>query len=413
MKHISKILSASLLCTTLLNASGYRIPEQSANAIALSAANIAANQSADASYYNPANMAFMEDKNHLEGNLNYIGLPKVNFEDSINKNPMSSSGKSLKEDFLVPTVFYVSPELAKNVKLGFAAVGPGGLSKRWETPYMKASAQEFSLKIIEANPTMSYKVNNEFALGFGLRAVYIDGKVKSDFLNPKMPKGPHLSRDLTGDSVDFGYNLALAYKPSDDLKLGLTYRSKVDLTVEGDAKLSSFTGNKYKGSADITIPLPAVLDLAIAKTFDKTTLEFVYEREFWSSYKELDFGYSRPLKDPYLKGAFDDAKPKDWKDVDVYRIGLTHQYNDKLKLMAGFAYDKTPVVEEHLGFELPDSDTFIYSAGFNYKVSDDMSVGLGYLYADKKDRKVKNKDINGEFKGNDAHLASMSFEYKF
>ncbi len=412
MKHISKILSASLLCTTLLNASGYRIPEQSANAIALSAANVAANQSADASYYNPANMAFMEDKNHLEANLNYIGLPKVDF-----KGSLTPSGKSKKEDFLVPTVFYVSPELAKNVKLGFAAVGPGGLSKRWDTPYQKATAEEFTLKIIEANPTMSYKVNEQFALGLGLRAVYIDGKVKSDALNPKSPY--HLSRNLKGDSIDFGYNLALAYKPSDDLKFGLTYRSKVDLTVEGDAKITSFIPTyKYNDSADITIPLPAVLNLAVAKTFDKTTLEFVYEREFWSSYKELDFGYNGQLKDPYAYMAFDKAKPKNWKDVDVYRIGLTHQYNDKLKLMAGFAYDKTPVPDSSLGFELPDSDTFIYSAGFNYKISDAMNVGLGYLYADKEDRKIKRIEpgkptsIDGEFKSS-AHLASMSFEYKF
>ncbi len=425
MKTISKILSATLLCGTLLNASGYRVPEQSVNAIALSSANMASVKDADASYYNPANMAFMENKNFFQGNLSYIYLPKVSFKNSPNAKPGTTSGKSKAEHFLVPTVFYVSPEVYDNIRFGLSITASGGLSKRWDVPYMKTFAEEFTLKIIEVNPSISYLVNDKLALGLGLRLVHTDGRVASDGIAPipGAPAGSYakISRDLTGDSIDFGYNLALAYRPADDLALSLTYRSNVDLTVKGDADikatslnpaLNALVNDTYSGSAKVTVPLPATLDLAIAKTFDKTTVEFVYEREFWSSYKELDFGYSRPLKGA-AKKAFDDKKPKKWKDVNIFRLGLTHDYSDRLRLMAGFAYSKKPSPESTTGFELPDSDAFIYSAGFEYKINKEMQVGIAYLYADKKARTIKNSHIDGKFEDSSAQLAGVSFQYKF
>ena len=61
----------SLSAATLL-ASGYRIPEQSLNSVALSAAYVASANGADASYYNPANMAFMAEGGYIETSLTYI-----------------------------------------------------------------------------------------------------------------------------------------------------------------------------------------------------------------------------------------------------------------------------------------------------------------------------------------------------
>ncbi|NLC27461.1 MAG: transporter, partial [Campylobacteraceae bacterium] len=265
MKCLGKIIGISIACAAVLQASGYKIPEQSLSATALAAANIAAADSADASYYNPANMVWMDDGYHLEMGLTYINLPKVKF-DGLDS---SHSGKSKAENFLAPTGHLVTKEYYENWRFGFSMVAPGGLSKRWQTPYAKGYAEEFTLKIIEANPTAAYKINDKLAIGFGARTVYTDGVVKSD------NKGL-VSRDLTGDSFDYGYNLALAYRPTNDIKLAATYRSKVDLTVTGDAKLK-YMASTYDGGASVTVPLPATLALAAAYTFDKTTLEAVYE----------------------------------------------------------------------------------------------------------------------------------------
>lgn len=420
MNKMSKVAALVALSAVSLSASGWRIPEQSLNSTALSAAYVAGANGADASYYNPANMAFMEDGASLETALTYIRLPQIKYTDILNSAPYN--GDSKVENFIVPTFHYVSPKQG-NLRYGLSLVAPGGLSKRWDEAFSQATAEEFTLTILELNPTVSYMVNDKFAFGFGLRGVYTDGVVKSDAtgLHPAYP-----TRDLTGDSIDFGYNLALTYKATDKLTLASTYRSKVDLTVEGHAELSAGAGAgaiTYSGDASVTIPLPASLTLAVAYDFDKTKVEFVYERTYWSAYKELDFDYETDLTAVIAYGGafdnFENAKDKNWKDANAYRIGVTHQYNDKLKLMAGFAYDEAGAPKETIGFELPDSDAKLYSVGFEYKLDEKMSIGLAYLYDQKESISVTNRSVidttapYGTFEDASAHLVTASFKYKF
>jgi len=409
MNKMSKVAALVALSAVSLSASGWRIPEQSLNSTALSAAYVAGANGADASYYNPANMAFMEDGASLESALTYIRLPSIKYTDA---EVAAVNGDSKVENFIVPTFHYVSPKQG-DFRYGLSIVAPGGLSKRWDEAYGKASAEEFTLTIIEINPTMSYLVNDNFSVGFGLRGVYIDGVVKSD-------AGPaSAARDLEGDTIDFGYNLALSYKATEQLTFATTYRSKVDLTVEGNADLY-LLGTKVHDNIDasVTVPLPASLTLAANYDFGKTNVEFVYERTYWSAYKELDFNYGVALH-PALVAAFDDAKTKNWKDANAYRIGVTHQYNDKLKLMAGFAYDEAGAPKETIGFELPDSNAKLYSVGFEYKLDEKMSIGLAYLYDQKESISVTNRSVvdttapYGTFEDASAHLVTASFKYKF
>jgi long-chain fatty acid transport protein len=74
MKNIAKVLTLSLAVSGLLQASGWRIPEQSAVSVALSGAYIANASGVDAAYYNPANMSFNKDEYRIEGDLTYIYL---------------------------------------------------------------------------------------------------------------------------------------------------------------------------------------------------------------------------------------------------------------------------------------------------------------------------------------------------
>ena len=394
MKPIVKVATLLSLSAATLLASGYRIPEQSLNSTALSAAYVAGANGADASYYNPANMAFMGGGAEIEAAFTYINLPKVKFDGA-------SDADSLEEHFFMPTMHYVSPMMG-NWRFGLSIVAPGGLSKRWDEAIPKASAEEFSLKVIEVNPTASYKFSDDFAIGFGLRGVYSEGVVKSTAA---------ASRDLTGDSIDFGYNLAMTYKPAKDMTLAATYRSKIDLTVEGNADLYSGAVKVFDNiGASVTVPLPASLALSASYVIDKTTLEFVFERTYWSAYDKLDFNYDRSID--VLAPFFDAPKDKLWKDVNAYRIGVTHQYIDALKLMAAFAIDKNPAPDSTLSYELPDSDAKLYSVGFEYKLDKQMSIGMAYLFDDKESRTV-NASVNGTFTDSAAHLVTASLKYKF
>ncbi len=407
----------ALAASSQLMAGGYKIPENSVNSTALSAAYVANAHGADAAYFNPAAMSFNEDGALLEGNLTYIYATSIDYADNV--GPFSSDS-SEREYFLVPAFHYVSP-MAGDARFGLSVVAPAGLVKRWNTTG-HASAEEFTLKTTEINPTVSYKFNDNISAAIGGRAVYSSGVVKSDTVTVPFLPTP-LSRDMDGDSIDYGYNLALLVKPTKELSFAATYRSKVDLTVEGDADIIDPNPvNNYSGKVRVSVPIPAAFNLAGAYTFNEaTTVELVYERTYWSAYEELDFNYSEPLGGT-VGAAFDASQIRDWSDADTYRIGVTHKLNGKWTLMAGFAYDETPVPERYTGFEMPDTDAKIYSVGFRYRYSDDLNMGAGLLYNDKEKLTLTPGDGNtgssgaltsAEFENAAAFLFTMGIEYRF
>lgn len=417
MQKIVKGLALSAIASSVVMAGGYKIPEQSINSMALGAAYVAHTMGADTAYYNPANMAFMADKQYVEGGLTLANLPKNTYTLAA---PVS--GQSEEENLVIPNFHYVANAMG-DFRWGVSLTVPGGLTKRWNTPFQKASAEEFTLKIIELSPSVSYKVTDNFSIGGGVRIIYSEGIVKSNSADAAAidPRVPSAARDMSGDTVEFGYNLALAYKPTSDVNMALTYRSNIDLKEEGTARISAAPfGTLYNGDASVTVPLPAALNLAVSKTWNnKFTLEFDYERTFWSTYENLDFDYTG-AGSAFVPGAFDDPLPRDWQDTNTFRLGATVALDNKFTVMMGFALDETPTQTKTLGFELPDSDAKIFSMGFRYQQSEALSWGAAFLYdskdsialtAGQQDNSVLNN--GGSFSGGGAYLTTVGVAYEF
>ncbi len=413
MKKTLIVAAALTVVAGAAHASGWRIPEQSVNSAARAGGYVAYTPSADASYYNPANMSWLEDRAYLEADATWIHLTSIDYTDDSGVPFFNGSSKN--ENFLMPTFFAVSPYYG-NFRFGLAVTAPGGLSKRWQDPYPRTFAEEFSLKIFEANPTVSYKFCDQFSASFGLRGVYIDGKVKSSgVVSPPFS----VTRDMEGDALEAGFNIGLSARPIENLNLAITYRSNVDLGVSGTANLNTNLNfppgsGSYSGDVDVTIPLPAVLAVAASYTFfDQLTVELEYDCTYWSEYEYLDFNYSTTLTNPLLFAVFDKKASRDWSDTDSFRLSMEYDFKNNFVLMAGFAIDENPAPEGHVNFELPDSDALLYSVGFRYKLNPDMEIGVAYLYDYKKSRHVNNNlNIAGTFENASAHLFTVGFSWK-
>jgi len=411
-KRIAVATLGLLVAAGTAYGSGYRIPEQSVNSTARAGAYVAYTPGADAAFYNPANMSWFEDRAFFEANVTYIGLKSISYTD--NRTPLYN-GESDYESFVVPTFFAVSPDY-NGFRVGLSLDAPAGLSKQWSQPFPRTFAEEFSLKVLEANPSVSYKFGDKFALAAGIRAIYADATVRSAGLISRELGGVTASRDMDGDTWEWGFNLAATVRPVDNMNLAVTYRSNVDLNLEGDALLltsATVAGSPvYQGSGEVTVPLPAVLAIAGSYTFfDQLTVELEYDRTFWSEYETLDFSYPTSLGNPFLIGAFDLPKAKDWDDSNTWRISVSYDL-DAFTLMAGFALDENPIPNATVGFDLPDSDAKLYSLGLRYQVNADLDLGIAYLYDDKESRSVANEFINGTFDDGGAHLLTVGLSYK-
>jgi long-chain fatty acid transport protein len=359
-------------------------------------------------------MSFLDsNKQMIESGLTLAHLPENKFRGSqafSSTEIYSANGNSEVENIILPYFHYISNPNGK-FRWGASLTVPGGLTKRWKSDYQKLFAQEFTLKILEFNPVLSYRVNDNFSIGGGLRAIYSEGKVYSDGNSVDKP----IKREMEGNTLEYGYNLATTYRPTKDISLAVTYRSNVDLKEDGDANLYiGGVGKQY--SADVTVPLPASLDFAISKTWlDKFTLEFNYERTYWSKYKSLDFNYGSTIQAPLIE-PFDNPKAKNWKDTDTFRVGATIELGD-ITYMVAYAKDESPIPKKYINYELPDSDGDIFSLGAKVKVNDKLSWGIAYLHDEKEDITLKageNKNgIIGKFSGGGADLLTVGIGYEF
>jgi long-chain fatty acid transport protein len=382
---------------------GFQIPNQSLRAVGIAGAGIAYTPGPDSAYYNPANMSYLEDKLAVEASLTTLILPSVKYTD--NRSPLLD-GSSDSELFFLPQFHIASPKY-NDFNFGFSLTYPYGLTKGWKQPYPAATVSRFSLLVVEANPSLAYSVSEQVSIAGGVRAIYSKGEVKSSVTNPPfeaLAPLDSLNRDLDGDDYQAGYNLAATFRPSRQLSFAATYKSRVNLDLEGDAELTALVGQipvaGYDGSGQLELPLPAVFSLAAAYTLGDITVEVVWNRTFWSAVQELDFEYAQSFTGTAFDG-FDRPLPKDWDDSDALRLGISYEVTAKFATTFGFAIDKTPVKEETLGFELPDSDAYMYCLGFQYKYTDNLTLGLSYMYHHTTSRSVVGQSVGGGLPGID------------
>ena len=409
---MKKVLLSIIMASTLLNAGGYKVPEQSADSLGLAASNVAFSFGADAAYFNPANMMFLDGRHHIESTLGWFHINKLEF-----KSDSGKSYRSEKFDSLAGTFSFVTPEIYENWKFGLALAVPAAVGVSWEDPATAFTAKRFKLQVIELNPTVAYRINDKLAVALGARGVYSKGKIASDF-------GRIGYREIKGYGMGYGYNVALTYRPIEDLSFAVTYRSNVNLELKGHTD-ADFNGAlspiSYHGKTKVEIPLPAQLVLAAGYKFSDFTLLLAFERTYWSKFKGYDFEYmdkGPAHSHPAFARFMDDPVIKNAKDTNTYRLGLAYDVNEKLRLMSGFAYDEDITSSKHTGLELPNTTSKVYSFGVNYKFTPNLEMALGYVYQHRDKKRATGIStaagkISGEFETGKIQILGTTFKYTF
>ena len=412
---MKKVLLSIVATCSLLNAGGYKVPEQSADSLGLAASNVAFSFGADAAYFNPANMMFLDGRHHVESTLGWFHINSLDF-----KTDSGKTYSSKKFDSLAGTFSFVTPELYENWKFGLALAVPAAVGISWEDPETAFTGKRFKLQVVELNPTVAYRINDKLAVAVGARGVYTKGKIASDF-------GVGY-REIQGDAINYGYNVALTYRPIEELSFAVTYRSKVNLELKGSTD-ADFKGPlapiSYHGKTRVEIPLPAQLVLATGYKFSDFTLLLAYERTYWSKFKDYDFEFgdktavhTNPPFGRAFKLLMDDPVVKNAKDSNTYRIGLAYDVNEKLRLMAGFSYDEDITSSNHTGLELPNTTSKAYTAGLNYKFTDNLEVAFGYVYQHRDKKRATDiatgaGKMSGEFDSGKIQIVGTTFKYTF
>jgi len=441
------VLVVLLFTATSAMAAGFRLPEAGAKAMGMGFAFTAQADDPSAIYFNPAGIVQLEGQNVMVG-VTYI---RENGADFSGTTPLTfNTGTGLFDtesetqkdlNFFVPNAYWTR-KASPNFAYGVGIFSPFGLGQAYEnrsTSIFRNQVANVDIMTVVVNPTVAWKVNDVLSVGAGIDFLY--GKASLSQAGVVRLGAAPLDQvnifqlDLDGDGTAWGYNLGVLLTPTENIKVGASYRSSFKLDIDdADVNLweinstipfvppgpftaaQVFGGTTFDTRASTTIDLPATLALGVAYIRDRLTLEVDLDWTFWHTFKTLAID----IRDN--NGLLPDAvRPEDWDDVMGINIGAEYRVTDPLALRLGFRWDPTPVPADTMSPLLPDSDRLFYCAGAGYKVRN-WTFDFAYMYLDKKDRTVNNQvnvaapsigsGFDGKWSG-DAHLVAFDVGYKF
>jgi len=92
-----------------------------------------------------------------------------------------------------------------------------------------------------------------------------------------------------------------------------------------------------------------------------------------------------------------------WHDTWSYSVGAEYSLNQDWTLRTGYAFDASPVKDEHRTARVPDNDRQWLTAGATYNLNDSWSfdAAVAYLFIDKSKIDEYNYDLDDDQKGAD------------
>lgn len=397
--------------------SGFALIENSASGQGNAFAGAAAYaEDASTIWFNPAGM--MKLKNDQIVVAGHFISPKSSFSNgnstaaaALGSPPLTGGGDDGGTNALVANFYWVMG-LSDDMKIGVGVTTPFGLKTEYDDSWVgRYHAVETDLKTININPSIAYQVNERFSIGGGISLMLAEVTFTSvvDFgslcyaaLNPTIcngqgntPQGADGFADLTGDNfsdVGWGVNLGLTYDFTPDTTLGVAWRSETKIKAKGDANFSvpasaafAPSGGLFLNtglSADVT--LPQTFSLSVAHDLDKWKLLADITWTGWSSFDELRIKYDNPLQP-------DSVTTEDWNDTFRYSIGADYTVSDKWTVRGGLAYDETPIPNaERRTARIPGNSRTWLSVGGTYNINTAFIIDVGYSHLFISDTPINN-----------------------
>jgi long-chain fatty acid transport protein len=309
---------------------------------------------------------------------------------------------------VVPNLYYVH-DAGPDWKFGIGINTPYGLETEYDSQWSgRYSAIQSKLLTININPSLSYQVSPELSLGAGFSLEYAEATLSNavDYnltyllarqrvsalpalpLRPGQTSGDGVA-EVTGDDWGYGFNLGLLWQPAQGTRVGLSYRSKVAIELDGDAtfsdpsdatsqqalKLLRAGGALQNTGAHSAVDLPELVMLHFYH--DLTPQLALLGGVNWTKWDRME----------QLLVTFDNpAQPAsvmelNYENAYFVSLGLIYRLNPQWTLHTGIGYDKSPISEAHHRTpRIPDNDRRWLSLGASYALSKQLSLDVGYSH---------------------------------
>ena len=394
-------------------AAGFAILQQGTAPMAQGNAFVAQADDPSAIFFNPAGI------NQLKGTQVYLGAtaiaPRAEYKDSLGTKTRTES------HIYLPPQFYLTHQLTTDLAVGLGVFSPFGLGTKWDAGWAgRYAATSSDLQTFNINPALSWRVSPELSVAGGVNVMRAAADLRRRLNLGAFGDGDRLFK---GADYGYGYNLGLLYQLTPSTNIGLSYRSKVRVKIDGDAEFSVPPAVAHlfpNGGAYSRLVFPPSLFAGIAY---KGLSPWVFECDLtwtgWSTFEELRVDLDRPVG---AAQASVSIQPRNWNDVFAYRFGVNYRWDEAITIRAGYIFDESPVPDETMDPSIPDAERHIFCLGGDYRFKD-FTIGIAYNYilGEKRDKNNtipeditddNNNRVNGEYQQT-SHSLAVSISYSF
>lgn len=387
------ILILPLVTPIFSYSQGFQVNLQGQVQQGMASAGAALPSDAASLFYNPGGASFVHGNNVQVGTT--FTVPKGTFLEA-GTDDISHTTSPMSTPFAAYGLFELRD--SSKLKLGIAAYTPFGSTVSYEEGWTgRFALTQLQLLSIFIQPTVSYRVSDKIGIGAGF--VYSYGKVNLQKDIPVIDQnGDYGHVELDGTGQGFGFNAGIHFDIMEELKIGLSYRSQVNMQLsKGTATFdvpSSLDENFPDGNFSGSLPLPQVATLGLASDLGKWQIAFDANFVGWSAYDTLAFDYEQNTE------SLEDTKSaRLYENIMAFRLGAQYELNNRFQLRAGIGYGISPVQNGYVTPETPDANRINYTLGVGYNWNNKLCVDASFLYteAERTDTNYET-NLSGTFK---------------
>lgn len=340
---------------------------------------------------NPASMVWVGDR--LDVGIDWFS-PKRGASRS--GGGAAFAEESTNNNFFIPEFGY-NKMMSPDMSLGVTVYGNGGMNTSYTRGNSVAANQcglgapasnplcgpgklGINLEQLIIAPTFAYKLNENHSIGispllgyqrFGANGLQAFAAISTAPAN--------LTDNGYDSSTGWGVRFGWQGRVSDAVTLGAAYATKMSM--------GNF--NKYRGlfAEQGGFDIPENFNLGIAvKATDSTTIAADYQR--------INYGKIASIANPSTQlgcpgtGCLGGATGIGfgWSNINVFKIGVMHQYNEQLTVSVGYDHSDNPVQPRDTTFNIlaPGIVQDHFTAGVTYALSKESEITASYMHAMKK-----------------------------
>jgi long-chain fatty acid transport protein len=419
------------LAAAPIHAAGFSIFEQGSKAMGMAGAFTAQADDPSLLFHNAGGLAFVTERQFSVGDTWIHGL-KADFKGAAPFPGPNYSAEQKKLSAFPPHAYWVQP-INNTWKFGFGIETPFGLTTEWEKPDQFAGrflSTKAVLQVIDLNPTLGWQVTPNFGIGVGAIARFSKVELNRNvpFNNPFTLSVIDIGRLHLESNYNnaYGWNAGILHKVNNSFSWGLSYRSKIKVKYDGDARVNRIlTGNAQLDAllatrvpfdknlpvkTEIEFPDEASLGLAFALS-PNLLLETDFNWTGWSTFDVVPITFTGGTGNSLPNTEI----PQHWDDANNYRVGLRWTTGPASQWRFGYVYDETPQPEEAINPLLPDANRNGVTIGYGHTGSIGFDVAAMYLVFDERSRhRTFTDDEGGDFFGTyNTHALLLSFTLNF